>query len=153
MQKFKRMAKESLLKSLGRIATFPFRFRESKVQRPPNTSHIKWEQYLLDHFDKEGMRILEVGSRSVTGAPYGRRFKNAQYTGFDFYDGDNVDVVGDAHKLSRYFKAGEQFDLIFSSAVFEHLYMPWVVATEIQKLLKVGGDLSPKFHPVGSRVC
>ena len=146
MKKLKRMVQESLVKSFGIIATFPFRFRKNRVQRPPTISHIKWEKYLLDHFDKESMKILEVGSRNVTGSPYGKRFKKAKYTGFDFYDGDNVDVVGDAHKLSSYFKEGEQFDLIFSSAVFEHLHMPWVVAMEIQKLLKVGGYVFVETH-------
>jgi 2-polyprenyl-3-methyl-5-hydroxy-6-metoxy-1,4-benzoquinol methylase len=50
-----------------------------------------------------------------------------------------VDIVGDAHKLSSYFENGKQFDIVFSSAVFEHFAMPWIVATEIAKILKVGG--------------
>ena len=44
---------------------------------------------------------------------------------------------GDAHKLSSYF-TGEKFDLIYSSAVLEHFAMPWIVATEIARILKVG---------------
>ena len=48
-----------------------------------------------------------------------------------------MDVVGDAHKLSSYFH--DEFDLIFSSAVFEHLAMPWRASIEIIKLLKKGG--------------
>ena len=86
------------------------------------------------------MRILEIGSREVTGPSDARReLRDAEYVGFDFYPGDNVDVVGDAHKLSSYFGGGEKFDIIFSHACFEHFAMPWVVATEIAKLLKVGG--------------
>ena len=65
--------------------------------------------------------------------PLGRHSPAASYVGFDFYPGENVDVVGDAHKLSSYFGHDEKFDLIFSSAVFEHLHMPWIVAQEIQK--------------------
>jgi len=57
-----------------------------------------------------------------------------------------VDVVGDAHKLSRYFPKGEQFDLIYSSACFEHFAMPWIVATEIAALLKVGGSVFIETH-------
>ena len=30
-------------------------------------------------------------------------FNKSEYIGFDYYAGDNVDVVGDAHKLSSYF--------------------------------------------------
>ena len=74
------------------------------------------------------------------------RFSEAEYVGFDFYPGENVDVVGDAHRLSQYFAGQERFDLVYSSAVFEHLHMPWVVAVEIQKMLKVGGYVFVETH-------
>lgn len=89
---------------------------------------------------------MEIGSRNVTGANLRNRFSNADYVGFDFYAGENVDVVGDAHKLSHYFVGQDKFDLIFSSAVFEHLHMPWVAALEIQKMLKVGGFVFIETH-------
>jgi SAM-dependent methyltransferase len=66
--------------------------------------------------------------------------------GFDFYHGKNVDIVGDVHKLSSYFKPEEKFDIIYSSAVFEHLAMPWIVVKEIAKLLKVGGIVFVETH-------
>jgi len=50
------------------------------------------------------------------------------------------------HKLSSYFIGYEKFDLIFSTAVFEHLYMPWIAAVEIQKMLKVGGYVFIETH-------
>jgi SAM-dependent methyltransferase len=74
-----------------------------------------------------------------------KRFSSAEYIGFDLYPGPNVDVVGDAHKLSQYF-AGQQFDIIYSTAVFEHLAMPWLVAQEIAKLLKTGGIVFVETH-------
>jgi len=93
------------------------------------------------------MRILEIGSREVTGQSNARNeFSNAEYIGFDFYPGNNVDVVGDAHKLSAYFEGEEKFDMIYSSASFEHFAMPWIVATEIAKLLKVGGIVFVETH-------
>jgi SAM-dependent methyltransferase len=57
-----------------------------------------------------------------------------------------VDVVGDAHRLTSYFGVDEKFDIIYSSACFEHFAMPWVVATEIAKLLKVGGIVFVETH-------
>ncbi len=89
---------------------------------------------------------MELGSRNVTGINLRGIFSNAEYVGFDFYPGENVDVVGDAHKLSSYFEGQDRFDLIFSSAVFEHLHMPWIAATEIQKMLKVGGYVFIETH-------
>jgi hypothetical protein len=102
--------------------------------------------YLVDRFNKEGVRVLEIGSRNVTGAILRSKFSKGTDIGFDFYPGENVDIVGDAHKLTTYFKDQEKFDLIFSSAVFEHLYMPWVAAVEIQRMLKVGGYVFVETH-------
>ena len=110
-------------------------------------SHTKWRDYLYENFNKPGIRILEVGSREVTGASNARtKFSNATYIGFDYYGGNNVDVVGDAHKLSSYFEGEEKFDLIYSSACFEHFAMPWIAANEITKLLKVGGTVFVETH-------
>lgn len=110
-------------------------------------SHKNWKAYLKGIGNKKGMRILEIGSREVTGQSSARReFSEAEYVGFDFYPGANVDVVGDAHRLSSYFKSGEKFDIIYSSACFEHFAMPWVVATEIPKLLKLGGIVFIETH-------
>lgn len=110
-------------------------------------SHQKWKEYLYAIGNKPGMQILEIGSREVTGKSHARNaFSQATYTGFDFYPGSNVDVVGDAHKLSSYFKEGQKFDIIYSAACFEHFAMPWVVAAEIAKLLKVGGIVFVETH-------
>jgi hypothetical protein len=109
-------------------------------------SHSNHMRYLEDIANREGIRILEIGSREVTGPSNARqRFARAEYVGFDYYPGNNVDVVGDAHKLSSYFP-GERFDLIHSSACFEHFAMPWVVAVEISKLLRIGGTLFVETH-------
>jgi hypothetical protein len=100
-------------------------------------SHQNWFDYLVKNFNKPGLRILELGSREVTVKSAARKaFFDAEYVGFDYYGGDNVDVVGDAHK----------FDLIYSAACFEHFAMPWVVAVEIAKLLNVGGFVFVETH-------
>ena len=130
-----------LARALGRFSSLPFRFRSDRVAPPKAVSRTDWIDYLSSNYNKEGCKVLEVGSRNVTGANYRSKFSKANYTGFDFYAGENVDVVGDAHKLSSYFENSEKFDLIFSSNVFEHLHMPWVAAVEIQKMLKIGGSV------------
>jgi len=110
-------------------------------------SHQRWQKYLYGIGNKPGMRVLEIGSREVTGSSNARKdFAKAEYVGFDYYSGNNVDVVGDAHKLSSYFEDGEQFDIVYTSACFEHFAMPWIVATEIAKVLKVGGYVFVETH-------
>jgi SAM-dependent methyltransferase len=122
------------------------RFLDPDVPLSGIASHKNWLDHLVRVGNKKGMRVLEVGSREVTGQSLARaRFTEAEYVGFDFYPGQNVDVVGDAHRLSQYFD-GQQFDVIFSSACFEHFAMPWVVAGEIARLLKVGGIVMIETH-------
>lgn len=136
----------ALARVYGFCSTLPFQFRKNRISPPENVSHSDWVDFLSTTFNKNGIRILELGSRNVTGANLRSRFSNADYIGLDFYAGENVDVVGDAHKLSSYFKKEEKFDLIFSSVVFEHLHMPWIAAMEIQKMLNVGGFVFIETH-------
>lgn len=137
---------EKQLKSLKinnyRIA--PDVYSASDVPVDFDICHGNWILYLQEKFNKEGMEILEIGSRNVTGTVFRDFFSCAHYVGFDYYPGENVDVVGDAHELSKYFN--QRFDLIFCSAVFEHLAMPWKVSLEIIKLLKKGGHVFIETH-------
>ena len=146
MKKIYDIAAKKIQLLYGFLATLPFRSVGVQVSSPENVSHTKWAAFLASSFNKPGMKVLEIGSRNVTGANLRELFSEAEYVGFDYYPGENVDIVGDAHKLSTYFQEGERFDLIFSSAVFEHFHMPWVVAVEIEKLLKVGGCVFIETH-------
>jgi len=128
-------------------SVFDYSFLADDVPLSTIASHQNWPAHLSQLGNKPGMRILEVGSREVTGKSVARAmFNEAEYVGFDYYEGDNVDVVGDAHKLSSYFGKDEKFDLIYSCATFEHLAMPWVVAKEIASLLRVGGFVFIETH-------
>lgn len=126
---------------------FDRHFLARDVPAPKRVGHTQWRAHLSELANRPGVRILELGSREVTGPSDARTrwFDRADYVGFDYYAGPNVDVVGDAHKLSSYF-AGQQFDLIYSSACFEHFAMPWVVAGEVAKLLTVGGHVFVETH-------
>jgi SAM-dependent methyltransferase len=124
------------------VSRFDHGFLHDDIPLSTDTYHTN---FLIEHGNLQGKRILEVGSREVTGKSAARQnFANAEYVGFDFYTGNNVDVVGDAHKLSTYFD--EKFDVIYSSAVFEHLAMPWIASFEIAKCLKVGGIVCITTH-------
>lgn len=126
---------------------FDKKYLASDVPMSKLVSHQKWQKYLYEIGNKPGNKVLEIGSREVTGSSNARKeFSKAKYVGFDYYPGDNVDVVGDAHKLSSYFEDEEKFDIVYSSACFEHFAMPWVVAVEIAKVLKVGGIVFVETH-------
>jgi SAM-dependent methyltransferase len=104
-----------------------------------------WE-WLAGFANTPASTILEIGAREVVGkSAFKARLPLASYTGFDFHAGPNVDVVGDAHRLSEHF-AANHFDVVYSTAVFEHLALPWIVTEEIAKLLKVGGVACISTH-------
>ena len=126
---------------------FDSRYLHDDMPMATTIGHSQWMQRLSELANKEGCAVLEIGSREVAGPTQADRwFPLASYTGFDFYPGANVDVVGDAHRLSSYFDPGTKFDLIYSTATFEHLAMPWVVAPQIASLLNVGGYAFVESH-------
>lgn len=83
-------------------------------------------------------RMLDIGGRARSKVDRSLEFPNVDVTVLDVLPGDNVDVVADAHELSRHLPA-ESFDAFYSVSVFEHLLMPWKVAVEINRVLKPGG--------------
>jgi hypothetical protein len=90
--------------------------------------------------------LIEIGSRARSGNSYRGLFPSlAKYVGTDIAPGPNVDVIADAHTLSRH--VTERFDFAFSVSVFEHLIMPWTAAYELNKVLKTGGLAYIQSHP------
>jgi len=105
---------------------------------PSASSEDLWNVFAQE-VNRRRLRVLEIGSRiAFPGADSKRKFFSSEYVGFDFYKDANTDVVGDAHRLSKYF-TGEKFGAIFSHAVLEHLAMPWIAALEMIKLIEIGG--------------
>jgi len=95
----------------------------------------------------KGANVLEVGARARSGVVRRQMFgDNVNYSGFDIVAGENVDVIGDAHELSRYFPS-TRFDFCFSVSVFEHLMWPWKVVLELNAVMKVGGRAFMQSHP------
>lgn len=84
-----------------------------------------------------GKSLLNYGSGD--GGDY-QWLKNKGYdvTTFDVYPSDFTDYICDGHDLCF---ADNQFDIVTSLAVFEHLYNPFLAAKEIHRVLKVGGQL------------
>ena len=99
------------------------------------------------------LEVMEIGARLVGGRSEAQRErfpKARRYVGMDVHRDPTVDVVGDVHELSR-LVGRASFDAIFSGAVLEHLAMPWVVAAEINRALRLGGityHMTPQAWPV-----
>jgi len=108
-------------------------FLAADVPMSKMISHQKWQKYLSEIGNKPGMRILEIGSREVTGESNARKeFSKAEYVGFDYYPGTNVDVVGDVHKLSSYFDEKDKFDIITQALVLNILRCPGLLLLKLQ---------------------
>lgn len=97
--------------------------------------------------------VIEIGAR-VVGAYSALRADQfapeCRFIGTDIHAAPGVDLVVDAHRLSRSVTPGS-IDGVFSLAVMEHLAAPWVVAAEINRVLRLGGltlHLLPQTFPV-----
>jgi hypothetical protein len=110
----------------------------------------------IDRFiaEMKAMRgtVLEIGARVVGphSSLYAERFQpECRFIGTDIHQAPGVDLVVDAHRLSRRVKPGSLAG-VFSLAVMEHLAAPWVVAAEINRVLQPGGltlHLLPQAYP------
>ena len=81
--------------------------------------------------------LLEIGSRARSGNTYREMFAGGvEYVGTDITEGPNVDVIADAHHLTRSFS--RRFDYVLSISVFEHLIMPWKAALEMNAVMNHG---------------
>jgi len=67
------------------------------------------------------------------------------YVMTDVAPGTDVDIVSDAHTMSKDL-AGMKFDAIISVSVWEHLKRPWVAANELAECLKPGGFAMVMTH-------
>ncbi|HER63574.1 MAG TPA: methyltransferase domain-containing protein [Desulfobacteraceae bacterium] len=101
--------------------------------------------FLPDFFSKlstsgKRLKVLEIGSRARSGVSNRERYipSRLDFVGVDIKEGPDVDIVCDAHELSRHVEH-DSFDCVYSLNTFEHLLMPWKVALEINRVLKQDG--------------
>lgn len=109
-------------------------------------------RFLAEMKERRGT-VLEIGARVVgdmTQSTAGLLGPDCRFIGFDIHPAPGVDVVGDAHALTRHVPRGS-VDGVLSVAVLEHLQMPWLVAAEINRALRPGGltlHVVPQSWPV-----
>jgi SAM-dependent methyltransferase len=97
---------------------------------------------LFDRVLAESRRgpVLTIGGRLATGTDLDKvreRFGGRTVFNVDIHPGLNVDVVGDVHRLSRFFRPGS-FAAAVSASLLEHVVAPWLVAAELNRVLAEG---------------
>jgi SAM-dependent methyltransferase len=95
--------------------------------------------------------VMEIGTKAWGNEPprHNRTAimqlnPTAIWTGVDLEAGPGVDVVADAHSLSRVFD--HPFDAIVCVSTLEHIAKPWVAAAEMAKVVRSGGRAYVASH-------
>ena len=135
-QAFQRRRRAALIGLVG-LAGRPLR-----RERPDDPYHAVFADFIEAANAFENYSVLELGARGTHVDP--RLHGYRRYVGVDVHPGPNVDVVGDAHRLSELVEG--PFDAVYSISTFEHLAMPWKVVLEINRILRVGGLLFTATH-------
>ena len=116
------------------------------VENVGNTARETTDTYLMvmDFFSwinehQDELKVVEIGSRARSGNNSRSRIDSRHsYVGTDLMEGENVDVVADVHQLSSHLEQGS-VDALFGLSVVEHVAMPWKMAIELNRVLKIGG--------------
>lgn len=107
---------------------------------PVKTVRGRIRHFIEQHAHKLGDDVLEVGSRSHKPDCWwivNRDLAQGQWTGMDFQDGHNVDVVADLHALPDEWTG--RFSGVLCSEVMEHVRYPAIVLKELLRVLRPGG--------------
>ena len=92
------------------------------------------------HFEASPpVKVVEVGSRDVSGSLRSVCPAQFKYTGLDFVAGEGVDVV--LENPYSFPLAAESADIVVSSSCFEHSEMFWLLFLECLRVLKPHGLL------------
>jgi len=133
------------LETDGGPASFPLPLPEGPLPAWPGSPEERdtispMLRRFVDLANARGGRVLQVGARSPAGleAAPPRPLLRGPVLGLDIHPGPCVDLVGDAHVLSRFLREGSM-DAVVSGSVLEHLQAPWLFAAEVNRVLKPGG--------------
>jgi hypothetical protein len=102
-----------------------------------NPANLMINKFLSMIAGDEYKTVLDLGSRARSGNIYRSYFGSKNYIGVDILEGENVDLVCDAHDLGEHIPKGS-IDVVYSNKVFEHILMPWKVALEMNKIMRPG---------------
>ncbi|MGB3071115.1 MAG: methyltransferase domain-containing protein [Ottowia sp.] len=117
----------------------PPHLRQSEETQP--TASARCMETFRDTMKRRGGTVVVVGGRMGPDHPdtwADCLLPECRVVRVDIHPGPGVDLVADAHALSQHFAPGS-VDAVISAYVMEHLEAPWVVAAEINRMLRPGG--------------
>jgi SAM-dependent methyltransferase len=94
-------------------------------------------EYLLKYKPFQDLRILECGSAHKFSAIVRKATKGSNHIGVDMQEGEYVDLV---HNLNEPLDI-EPVDVVICFSVLEHCDKPWLVAENLENILKSKGKL------------
>lgn len=121
----------------GRAVTAPL-LELAQERAAQSTTARLYHRFLVEIARMYRPLVIDLGGRARSGNQRASDFPGARFVVADILGGSNVDVVADAHQLSRHVAPGS-VDAVISVATFEHLAMPWKAAVEINRVLRSGG--------------
>lgn len=99
-----------------------------------------WVKNAKENFIKKPGRVLEIGSKDITGSVREFFADASEYIGTDMERGFGVDVIIDAHDLLKKYKKGS-FDIVICCEMLEHDNNPFQTINIMKELVKKGGLL------------
>lgn len=119
---------------------------QTSTPQAANTEAKPLSRHYTGMFTKDILHMLQpyfVGKALDVGAGTTKYstiiLKTAtSYTASDSFPGKHIDVVCDAHNLP--FPDGS-YDTVICTGVLEHVRQPWIVAKELERMVKPGGHL------------
>ncbi len=93
--------------------------------------------WLAQHGPYDTLRVLETGTAHESSAKIRASMKAKEHIGVDMQPGKHVDLLWNLEEPLEI----EPVDVVVSFSTLEHCKKPWVVAENLQNILKPGGLL------------
>lgn len=122
---------------MSSFKSFDLRELIAKLPQPQLTRMRNKKLFDWVSVNGRGKRILNLGSGNGLFDSY--LDEHIEFINLDIAHGKkNLHLIADAHFIPF---SDNSFDIVYSIAVLEHVKKPWIVASEITRILRPGGHV------------